>query len=147
MRKFAWAALLSLPFAAVGADRASAGCCLNLQGGFRVKICAAGYLNACREPFSVCPPCGPGGGGYGGGYGGGFCGANGQDCSGAVPGPWYTYWPYGGAPLMTSGQLYPGWTYDQNFQVPAPVPYPYWPAAASTAASSGAYFPSYWGGQ
>jgi hypothetical protein len=144
MRKLAWAAVLSLPFVAVGVEKASAGGCLNLQGGFRIKICCAGYLKGCCEPFSVCNPCG-GGSPWGFNGGGGGCDGCGGGCSGVVPGPWYTYWPYGGAPAMTSPFSDPGWTYESNFQTPAPIAYPFWPAAASTAPSAGSY-PSYWAG-
>ena len=62
-----WAALLALPLFAAGPNRATAGACYDLQGCFRIKICAAGALKCCREPFS-CNQCCPSGG-YGGGCG------------------------------------------------------------------------------
>jgi hypothetical protein len=152
MKKLIWAALLALPALAVGQDKAWAGgCCYNIQGCFRLKICAAGSLSCCREAF-CCTPCCPGGGYGGGGYAGGCCA--GQDCSGNVPGPWYTYWPYGGQPVMTSPNATQGWVYDNNFQLPAPV-YPYWPTMAAPReapfSASGfqpaGYYPSYWYGR
>src|SRR5437588_4399174 len=91
MRKFLGLALLALPMLALSQQRAAAeGGRLNLQGCFRLKVCGTGFLKAWCEPFGpCCAPCGaPAGGGAGPGcYGG--------DCSGVVPGPWYTYWPYG----------------------------------------------------
>jgi hypothetical protein len=152
MRKLLWAALLALPVLATGQNQAWAGACYDLSGCFRVKICAAGALKCCRESF-CCNQCCPGpggGGGYGGGYGG--CCGGGQDCSGNVPGPWYTFWPYSGQPYMTSPYATEGWVYDNHFQLPAPV-YPYWPpnvtAAppppfAAPAFQPVGYYPSYW---
>ena len=151
MKKLMWAALLALPVLAVGQDKATAGgCCYDLQGCWRVKICAAGSLKCATEPF-CCNQCCPGGGG-----GGGYCGGcPGGDCSGQVPGPWYTYWPYNGAPYMSSAYATQGWVYESNFQLPAPV-YPYWPAGAAQAQPApfsapgfqpAGYYPSYWYGR
>jgi hypothetical protein len=154
MKKLMWAALLALPLLAVGQQRASAegGCsgCVNLSGGFRLKLCYAGFLNCSCEPFPCCAnPCG------------GCCGGGYADCTGNAPGPWYLYWPYGGGNVMT-GPVVAGWTYDSNFQQPAPI-YPYWPARAPVAAFAGTgfapatyptqafqpvgYYPSYWYGR
>src|SRR5207302_11264433 len=121
MMKNLLAVLLALPLVAAVPQKASAdGGCLNLQGSFRLKICAAGCLKAWCEPFC----CAPSGGGCcgSGGYGGGGAAATFNECSGVVPGPWYTYWPYGGQPAMTSPYETPGWVYENNFQLPAPVP-------------------------
>jgi len=160
MKKLMWAALLALPLLAVGRNQAvAAGACYDLQGCFRVKICAAGALKLCHEPF-CCTPGGSGGGycggGGGGDGGGGYCGGcPGQDCSGNVPGPWYTYWPSGGQPYMTSNYATPGWTYESNFQLPAPI-YPYWPQGAGQTQQApysapgfqpAGYYPSYWYGR
>jgi hypothetical protein len=162
MKKLLWAGLLALPFLAIGSPSARAdGCCLNLQGCFRLKFCAAGALKCWTEPF-CCAPCGPcyapglGGGGGGGGCAGGNC----MGCNGNVPGPWYTYWPSDGSGYMTSAYENPAWTYDMNFQVPAPV-YPYWPAGGyaysppttsptltpTTGFQPAGYYPSYWYGR
>jgi len=171
MKKLLWAAVLALPCLAISHSRATAqpGCCYNLAGGFHVKFCGTGFLKCWSEPFCGCTSCKPGGcnGGYAGGpaYGGGYAGgcANcpGGDCSGHVPGPWYTYWPYSGQPFMTSPYATDSWTYESNFQVPAPV-YPFWPVAANGAAPPAAvaaaapysggfqpagYYPSYWYGK
>jgi hypothetical protein len=155
MKKLMWAALLALPLFAAGPNRATAGACYDLQGCWRIKICAAGSMKCCREAF-CCNQCCPGpggGGGYGGGYGG--CCGGGQDCSGNVPGPWYTFWPYNGQPYMTSAYATQGWVYDNNFQLPAPV-YPYWPTNVTAAPAApfsapgfqpAGYYPSYWYGR
>jgi hypothetical protein len=157
MKKMMWAALLALPVLAVSQTRVTAGACYDLSGCFRVKICAAGAMKLCRSPF-CCDQCGPsGGGGYGGygGYAGGCPSCPGGDCSGQVPGPWYTYWPYNGAPYMSSAYATQGWVYESNFQLPAPV-YPYWPAGAAQAQPApfsapgfqpAGYYPSYWYGR
>jgi hypothetical protein len=56
------------------------------------------------------------------------CGPCFNECHGVVPGPWYTYWPYGGAPVMTSPVQanYWHWTYDDNFRGPPGTAFPYW---------------------
>ncbi len=159
MKKFLWAAVLALPSLALGQGAARAeGGCLNLQGCFRVKICGTGFLKAWCEPFGpCCAPCGTGGCGAGGcGYGGGAV-ASYDACHGVVPGPWYTYWPYGGQPYMTSPVQTPGWVYDMNFQTPAPYPNPYLGFGAVAANPAAAaynvgfqpvgYYPSYWYGR
>jgi hypothetical protein len=170
MKRLLVAALAALPMFLVAPHQAHAeGGCLNLQGCFRVKICGTGCLKAWCEPF-CCAPCNscacPGGGCGGGGYPGGGCpggGCNGcpgfDECHGIVPGPWYTYWPYGGMPFQSSSEAYPAWVYDMHFQTPAPVPYPFWPAASPTAFAAGeappvaasvqsvGYTPQYWYGR
>ena len=157
MNKIFWAAALAVSCLVVSHGRATAqSCCLNIASGFHVKICGQGFFKAWSEPFQGCAHCnGPAGcGGYGGGYAGGCPGNN---CSGQVPGPWYTYWPYNGQPYMSSPYEQPGWVYESNFQVPAPV-YPYWPAAANQpareamASAAGGfqpagYYPYYWYGK
>jgi hypothetical protein len=137
MKKLLWAALLALPCLTISAPRSAADGCLNLSGGFRLKICYAGWLKCGCEPF----PC----------NGGGFGGCPGVGCCGAAPGPWYTYWPTGGGYM--SGYDSPGWVYDNHFQTPAPVPYgPAAPPSPMDGASYGAsfqpagYYPSYWYG-
>ncbi|HLN30794.1 MAG TPA: hypothetical protein VK395_23850 [Gemmataceae bacterium] len=152
MNKLIWAALLGLPALALYPQQAAADGCLNLQGGFRLKICASGFFKAWCEPCGCAPACAPGCGGSGG-----F-----NECSGVVPGPWYLYWPYGGSGYMTAPSTYPGWVYDNNFQTPAPV-YPYWPQSSAPAAAApgyqapsqflntstqpAGYYPSYWYGR
>jgi hypothetical protein len=115
MKRLAWAALLALPLSAASPQRASANggfCWVHDFCRFKVKICAQCYPN-CH-----CPPT------YGMGWGGDSAGPAFDECHGVVPGPWYTYWPYGGAPFMTSPYQFATWSYDNNFQTPAP--YPYW---------------------
>jgi hypothetical protein len=162
MKKLLWAALLALPFAAVSPNRAAAhgeGCCWNIQGCWRLKIGFSCNTHCFKEPLCCnCPPCGSCG--YGGGYGGGGCADGG--CSGQVPGPWYTYWPYGGQNVMTSPVNYPYWVYDMHFQTPAPVP-PYYPVSPTPFSGQqgytqtgqfpysgfqpAGYYPSYWYGR
>ena len=172
MKRLMWAGLLAVPFLAIGPQRASAhlgagcnGTCLNLQGCFRLKLCASGFLKAWHEPFGPCctAPCGgpPAGGcatgacGAPGGYGYAMGNCPGQDCSGQVPGPWYVYWPYTNPYVMTAPQEYPGWVYDMHFQTPAPI-FPFWspvayPGGGTAAGGAGlqpvSYYPSYWYGR
>jgi hypothetical protein len=165
MRKLIWTGLLALPLLALSQQPASAHGlnfntgCVNLQGGFRIKFCAAGFLNTFCEQFPCCfqqcGPCPTGGCGSGGGYGYGGCPGN--DCSGVAPGPWYTYWPTAANPyVMTSPVDTPGWTYASNFQTPAPL-YPYWAPVAYVNVPSvpnpnagfqpTSFAPSYWYGR
>jgi hypothetical protein len=130
MKKFAWAALIALPLLAFIQQKASAGdgCCWAHEFcRFKIKICAQVW---------PCPRCGHGYGGCGSGYGyGGYgygsgsdvCGPCFNECAGVVPGPWYTYWPYGGAPVMTSPFNFWSWNYDDNFRLTSgAAPFPYW---------------------
>ena len=126
MKRFAWATLLALPLLALSQQQASA------NGGF------CWVHDFCRFRFKMCAQCYPnchcachGWGGWGGG--GNACGPAFDECHGVVPGPWYTYWPYGGAPVMTSPYNFPAWVYDDHFQVPAPSPYPYWGPSSARA--------------
>jgi hypothetical protein len=157
MKKLIWAALLGLPILAVHPQRAAADGCLNLQGGFKLKICASTCFKAWCDHSCASPGCGscPGGGC---GYGGGGC----YDCSGQVPGPWYTYWPTPGTGMMTSPYSVAGWTYENHFQLPAPV-FPYWPQSPTpftaapgypdpsqllnTGFQQAGYYPTYWYGR
>jgi hypothetical protein len=82
--------------------------------------------------------------------------------TGIVPGPWYTYWPYGGGCTMTSPYENPCWVYENNFTMSAPI-YPYWPASPTpysvlsspgrptayptSGLQPGGYYPSYWYGR
>jgi hypothetical protein len=124
MKRLALAALMALPLMAASQQQASADggfCCVHDFCRFRIKICAQCYPKACGcAPSFGC-----------GGWGGDACGASFDECHGVVPGPWYTYWPYGGAPVMTSPYNFPAWMYDDNFQTPAPSPYPYWGASSA----------------
>jgi hypothetical protein len=122
MRKLAWAALLSLPLLAVSQQKASADggfCWVHDFCQFRLKLCAQCYGNGC------CGPC------HLGGHSRDHCGPAFDECHGIVPGPWYTYWPYDGAPFMTSPYNFPAWVYDDNFKYGAPSPYPFSGATAT----------------
>jgi len=164
MRRLLYAAFLALPFLAVVPQNAKAeGCCWNLQGCFRIKVCAVGFLKAWPECFGpCCAPCGSPGCGATATAPTGCCGGEcWGGCSGQVPGPWYTYWPAPGVPMMTSPYTTDAWTYINHFQTPAPVGFPFWPATASPtafAADNGAnpyaapvqpasYAPAYWYGR
>ena len=119
MRKLAWAALIALPFMAAGAQQASANggfCWVGDFCRFRIKLCAQCYPKCGCAPHFGCGSCG-------GGWGGDACGGTFDECHGVVPGPWYTYWPYGGAPVMTSPYNYPAWVYDDNFQTQGSFPF------------------------
>jgi hypothetical protein len=165
MKKLIWAGFLAVPLLAVSASPVVAhpSGCLNLQGGFRLKLCYAGFLHASCESFPCCASaCGPTpcGGGCGGGYGGGSGGSGGcpgNDCSGYAPGPWYTYWPTAQNPYVMSSPVdNPAWTYENNWQTPAPL-YPYWAPVAYVPMPSvpnpnsgfqpASYAPSYWYGR
>lgn len=155
MRTLLVASLLALPVLAAGAPRATAGNgCYNLAGSFHIKICATGKLNCWKEPFSSCG----GGGGSHGGCGGCY------DPSGLqAPGPWYLYWPYGGAGQpMAGAPAYGGaWDYSMHFNAPAPMGSPYFAAPLTLPPGFGAgsgggapapayqpvsYYPQYWYG-
>ncbi len=153
MNKPIWAALLGLPMVAVCPQRASADGCLNLQGGFRLKICGSCCFKAWCDQACCPSSCGSCPGGCGGGC---------YDCSGQVPGPWYTFWPTGNTGMMTSQYAQQGWVYENHFQTPAPV-YPYWPQSPTpfsaapgypapsqymnTGFQPAGYYPTYWGGR
>lgn len=124
MRRFVWAALLALPLTALAGQRAEAngGLCWDVQGGFRLKICAAGFLKICPEPFSMCNPC------HGGGGGG-------------PSAPWHSYWPMGAHQQAPMPMPYPYWP---AAMVPATA------QGAGFAPYQGAGYyaaPSYWYGQ
>src|SRR5262249_34555680 len=135
MKRFVWAAVLAVPVFAATQQRASAEggfCWMNDFCRFRLKFCAQCYPN-CHCPFEGGwggPACAGGGCGWGGGWGGwgggDACGASFDQCHGVVPGPWYTFWPYGGAPFMTSPYTSSTWTYDSNFQGTPPSAFPFW---------------------
>src|SRR5437868_2865798 len=127
MKQFARAALLSLPLLAFIQPRASAGdgwCWTHEFCRFKIKLCAQVW------PCHHCCDGGCGGGYGGSGYGNpDLCGPHFNECAGVVPGPWYTYWPYGGAPVMTSPYSYWNWTYDDHFRYGSGgTPFPYWGA-------------------
>lgn len=164
MKKWLLTGLLVLPALALSQQEARAQFCYNLAGKFHVKICATGTLKGWHEKFPSCygPSCfnngGAGGpGGYAGGYGGGYDAGN----KFAAPGPWYLYWPYAGTGGMATAQpmSFPGWTYEDNFNAPAPTGYPWWPApttaplqgsTAATQLPASPYqpvgYPHYWYG-
>ncbi|HXG09281.1 MAG TPA: hypothetical protein VNK04_05780 [Gemmataceae bacterium] len=133
MRRFVLAALTAvaaLPWTGVTEARAHGdGCCLNLQGGFRLKICAAGFLKAHCEPFPCCPPCGPCGPGVG-----------------VAPlAPWYLYWPMEAHYQVPAPTGFPYWP-------SAMTPPPTWgytppPAHGGYRPVSYGGAPSYWYGQ
>jgi len=152
MRNWVLASLLALPCLALGQQTAHAQC-YNIGGSFHIKICTTGTLKCWKEQFPSCygPP-------------NGFCGSGncGSKFSPPVaPGPWYNYWPYAGTGYMGAEPMtYPGWTYESNFNAPAPTGYPWWPAAITAppkgTAGGAAYpapayqavgaYPSYWYG-
>jgi hypothetical protein len=104
MRKFILAAVVALPLAALGQERAMAGgggdCCTPLYRiGLSVGLVFRGWCgcdySCCKQSIGHCH--------------GGKCGGGG--CSFPGGGPWYGAWPY-----------------PAHFQTPAPTGYPYWPA-------------------
>jgi hypothetical protein len=92
MKRLLLAAAAALPLLLPAPALAGDGACLNLSGGFRLKICASGYLKACCEPFPCGNPCGPCGPGGGGGMA-----------------PWYLYWPMGAHFNVPAPTGYPYW--------------------------------------
>jgi hypothetical protein len=127
MKRFvlaALAALVALPLM-TGAEAKADGCCLNLQGGFRLKICFAGFLNASCEPFPCCGPS--------------------HGCCPAPAAPWYLYWPMEAYYQVPAPTGYPYWP-------SAMTPPPNWghapPAHAQGAFRPVGYYgaPSYWYG-
>jgi hypothetical protein len=68
-------------------------------------------------------------------------------CGGAcVPGPWYTYWPYGGQPNLSSPHAVPNWTYLHHFQSPVPLAATAWPVPGPNG-NGAAVIPYYWSGR
>jgi hypothetical protein len=113
MKQFVLAAVLALGLVTISQQKAAAWNPIRLG----VNIGCVNY------GFTLCFD-GPNGSGCGGsGCGGGGCGGGG--CSGCGPcgaGPWFSYYPY------------------QNyFQAPPPVGYPYWPSMDSMQMGCGSF--------
>jgi hypothetical protein len=133
MKKLALAAILALPFTAIGVQEASAaGCCSckscypcggctpTYRIGFSIGLCWRGWALANNVPCAPCAPSNPCGGlccnPFLGGYGPlpGPPAAAGGGIAGGLP-PWYQYYP--ASPGAPAGPI--------SFPTPAPTGYPY----------------------